>query len=177
MLETGLIPPNIHFNEPNPNIQWDKWNVTVPKQLTPWPTDGLHRISVNSFGYGGWNGHVVLDDACHYLAARKIAINGHASNGSNGVNGHILNGLNGTNSIATITNGHAPNLDRPRPRLFVWSAQDKDGLKRIEPPLAKYIHAKTEGYQTPSLNENEKSKNEEFMAELAYTLGERRSRL
>ena len=230
MLETGLIPPNIHFTEPNPNILWDKWNVTVPTELTPWPTDGLRRISVNSFGYGGSNGHVVLDDAYHYLAARKLAINGQASNGINGVNGHlsngvngvnghlsngvngvnghlsngvngvnghvsngvngvnghvlngvngvnghVLNGVNGTNGVAAITNAHATSLNRPQPRLFVWSAQDKDGLKRIEQPLAKYIHAKTAGYQSPSPYENKRT--EEFMAELAYTLGERRSRL
>lgn len=183
MLETGLIPPNIHFKKPNPNIKWDKWNVTIPTELTPWPTDGVRRISVNSFGYGGSNGHVVLDDAYHYLAARKLAVNGHASNGnngnvSNGVNGlhgHTSNGVDDANGVAVLTNGHAPSLDRPRPRLFVWSAQDRDGLKRIEEPLSKYIHAKAAGYQTPS--PYEKNRTEEFMAELAYTLGERRSRL
>jgi len=190
MLETGLIPPNINFNNPNPNIQWDKWNVSIPTELTPWPTDGVRRISVNSFGYGGSNGHVVLDDAYHYLAARKIAINGHASNGVNGVNGvngHASNGVNGVNGHHSNgvnghtlngvngTNGDSSSLDRPRPRLFVWSAQDKDGLKRIEQPLAKYIQDKAAGYQTPS--PYEKNKTEEFMAELAYTLGERRSRL
>ena len=164
MLETGLIPPNIHFNEPNPEIPWDKWNVTVPTELMPWPTNGLRRISVNSFGYGGSNGHVVLDDAYHYLTARRLAINGHASNG-----------VNGTNGVAAITNGHAPNLDRLRPRLFVWSAQDKGGLKRIEQPLAKYIDAKAAGFQNHS--PYEENKTEEFMAKLAYTLGERRSRL
>jgi acyl transferase domain-containing protein len=182
MLETGLIPPNIHFNTPNPNIQWDKWNVTVPTELTTWPTDGVRRISVNSFGYGGSNGHVVLDDAYHYLAARKLAINGHSSNSFSDVNRHLSNGVNGTNGVngkngvvAAITNGHTPRLDCPRPRLFVWSAQDKDGLKRIEQPLSKYIQAKIAGYQTPS--PCEKNMTGEFMARLAYTLGERRSRL
>ncbi|KAK3319476.1 putative polyketide synthase [Cercophora scortea] len=211
MLETGLIPPNINFNKPNPNIQWDKWNVRVPTQLTPWPTDGVRRISVNSFGYGGSNAHAVLDDAEHYLAARKRALNGHgsngvngvngvnghsvnghtngvnghanginghanghtnghASNGVNGVNGHASNGINGTNGTAAKTNGNvASDQDAPRPHLFVWSAQDKDGLKRMEEPLAKYIEAKAAGYNP--------TETETFMAELAYTLGERRSRL
>lgn len=175
MLETGLIPPNIHFNEPNPNIPWDKWNVTVPTELTPWPTNGLRRISVNSFGYGGSNGHVVLDDAYHYLAARKLAINGHASNGVHGTNGHISNGVNGTNGDATLKKGHASIKDCPRPRIFAWSAGDKEGLKRIEESLAKYIHAKAAGHQT--LSPYEKNNDEDFMAKLAYTLGERRSRL
>lgn len=165
MLESGLIPPNIHFNEPNPKIQWDKWNVTVPTKLTSWPTRGLRRISVNSFGYGGSNGHVVLDDAHHYLAARKIASNGYTSNG-----------VHGTNGAATIINGDGLSLGQSRSRLFVWSAQDKDGLKRIEQPLADYINNKSAEYQTLS-SPSQKNDSEKFMAELAYTLGERRSRL
>jgi acyl transferase domain-containing protein len=29
--------------------------------MTPWPKDRLKRASVNSFGYGGSNGHCILD--------------------------------------------------------------------------------------------------------------------
>ncbi|KFA49985.1 hypothetical protein S40293_05963 [Stachybotrys chartarum IBT 40293] len=175
MLETGLIPPNINFNRPNPNIQWDKWNVTIPTELTPWPTDGLRRISVNSFGYGGSNGHVVLDDAYHYLAARKLASNGQVSNGVCSIDGDVTNGVSSINGVPTFANGHTTSLDRPRSRLFVWSAQDKDGLKRIEQPLARYIQTKAAGYHTSS--PYEKDKTDDLMAELAYTLSERRSRL
>lgn len=37
-----------------------------------WPSCGLRRISVNSFGFGGTNAHVVLDDAFHYLASKGL---------------------------------------------------------------------------------------------------------
>lgn len=40
--------------------------------MTPWPTDGLRRASVNSFGYGGSNAHCVLDDTFNYLKLRGI---------------------------------------------------------------------------------------------------------
>ena len=43
-----------------------------PLELTPWPTTGLRRVSVNSFGFGGTNAHAVLDDAYHYLRLRGI---------------------------------------------------------------------------------------------------------
>jgi acyl transferase domain-containing protein len=37
-----------------------------------WPASGLRRVSVNSFGFGGSNTHVVLDDAYHYLKDRHL---------------------------------------------------------------------------------------------------------
>lgn len=44
----------------------------VPLELTPWPINGPRRISVNSFGFGGTNVHVILDDARSYLAERGL---------------------------------------------------------------------------------------------------------
>ena len=54
-LEKGEIPANIWFEKPNPRIPMDEWNIKVPVELTPWPSDGPRRISINSFGYGGTN--------------------------------------------------------------------------------------------------------------------------
>lgn len=208
MLESGMIPPNIHFKNPNPEIQFDKWNVRVPTELTPWPTAGLRRISVNSFGYGGTNAHAVLDDAQHYLSAREHALslknaangmNGAVSvnglntvkelNGTNGVNGvkqlngsngvNEVNGMNGVNEVngmnRVATLRHSPTLNDALPRLFIWSAQDKDGLTRMKEPLATYVQAKIGQFQSHGQDAIEKK--EAFMAELAHTLSERRSRL
>lgn len=62
-LENRIIPPNIKFKEPNPNIQWDEYGLAVPTEPMPWPEARSERISVNSFGIGGTNAHVVLDSA------------------------------------------------------------------------------------------------------------------
>jgi acyl transferase domain-containing protein len=45
----------------------------VPTTCVPWPTEGLRRISINSFGFGGSNGHLILDDAFHTLEALDIS--------------------------------------------------------------------------------------------------------
>jgi acyl transferase domain-containing protein len=37
--------------------------LAVPTEVVPWPKDRLQRISVNSFGLGGANAHVILDAA------------------------------------------------------------------------------------------------------------------
>lgn len=62
-LENRTIPPNIRFTSPNPKIPFEEANLTVPLDPTPWPTNKLERVSINSFGIGGSNGHVILDSA------------------------------------------------------------------------------------------------------------------
>ncbi|KAI2910620.1 hypothetical protein CBS147371_8770 [Aspergillus niger] len=64
-LEHRILPPNIHFNTPNPNIPFKEAKLQVPVDPTPWPAGRCERISVNSFGIGGTNAHfkVVLDSA------------------------------------------------------------------------------------------------------------------
>lgn len=39
----------------------------IPTSCVPWPSAGLRRVSVNSFGFGGSNAHTILDDAYHTL--------------------------------------------------------------------------------------------------------------
>ncbi|WP_290652049.1 beta-ketoacyl synthase N-terminal-like domain-containing protein, partial [Aquisalimonas sp.] len=62
-VEHRQIPPNLHFSEPNPAIPFDELALRVPTQLEPWPaTHGRARAGVNSFGFGGANAHVVLEE-------------------------------------------------------------------------------------------------------------------
>lgn len=68
ILESGIIPPNVNFEKVNPKIPLKKWNLQFPVKSTPWPTAGVRRISINSFGVGGTNAHVILDDAYSFLS-------------------------------------------------------------------------------------------------------------
>ncbi|CAB0015644.1 unnamed protein product, partial [Nesidiocoris tenuis] len=58
-METGLIPPNINFDEPRKDIPYlTDGTMTVITEPTPWE-GGM--VGVNSFGFGGANCHALLD--------------------------------------------------------------------------------------------------------------------
>src|SRR5712692_5015321 len=63
-LKHRLIPPSLHFHEPNPNIPWQKLPLMVAQELMPLPVGSEPTIAgVNSFGVTGTNAHVVLQEA------------------------------------------------------------------------------------------------------------------
>ncbi len=65
VLKHRRIPPSLHFEIPNPNIDFAALKLRVPVALEPFPeTGGDVRIAgVNSFGFGGANAHVLLTEA------------------------------------------------------------------------------------------------------------------
>ncbi|XP_065216376.1 fatty acid synthase-like [Planococcus citri] len=56
--ESGIIPPNLRFNTPNPNIK-GLLNGNLQIVSKPTPLEGEY-FALNSFGIGGSNGHIVL---------------------------------------------------------------------------------------------------------------------
>ncbi|PYI00202.1 polyketide synthase [Aspergillus ellipticus CBS 707.79] len=62
-LEHRVIPPNIKFTAPNPKIPFEACKLTVPVEPMPWPESRWERVSINSFGVGGSNAHLILDSA------------------------------------------------------------------------------------------------------------------
>ncbi|KAF4769894.1 hypothetical protein HAV15_011851 [Penicillium sp. str.  len=62
-VERGMIPGNPTFVNPNPNIDFDALRVRATRHMIKWLAMKKHRASVNSFGFGGANAHVVLESA------------------------------------------------------------------------------------------------------------------
>lgn len=65
-LQHREIPPSLHFQRPNPEIDLSASSFTVNDTLRPWPApseDAPRRAGVSSFGIGGTNAHVVLEEA------------------------------------------------------------------------------------------------------------------
>lgn len=63
MLEHGAVPPSLHFNEPNPDIDFDALNLAVPTTLTRRAMREDAVVGINSFGFGGTNATVLLSRA------------------------------------------------------------------------------------------------------------------
>ncbi|KAK8014373.1 hypothetical protein PG990_007669 [Apiospora arundinis] len=178
MLEQGQIPPSLYYEKPNPHIPMDDWNLRVPTELTPWPADGLRRISINSFGYGGTNAHCILDDAYHYLKERRIAGN-HNVKVADGSSPAISedSGVSLSEPIGPLTlrNTDTESETEPDkamalfPRLLIWSSNEKEGVYRTCAAHASYLKSK--------FAELEAKHKSEVFSKLIRTLHARRSRL
>ncbi|NER53004.1 MAG: type I polyketide synthase, partial [Symploca sp. SIO1A3] len=58
------IPPNLHFNNPNPYIPWEQFPIRIPTKPIPWSVEKGSRIAgVSSFGFTGTNAHVLVEEA------------------------------------------------------------------------------------------------------------------
>jgi acyl transferase domain-containing protein/acyl carrier protein len=68
-LRHGRVPPNLHFREINPHLGLDSTRFRVPLAVETWSVaEGPRRGAVSSFGLGGTNGHVILEEAPHEVA-------------------------------------------------------------------------------------------------------------
>lgn len=65
-LEKATLPPILHYQKPNPKIDFANSPFYVNAKLTPW-TEGRHgqprRAGISAFGVGGTNAHVILEEA------------------------------------------------------------------------------------------------------------------
>ncbi|KAH7394644.1 thiolase-like protein [Pyrenochaeta sp. MPI-SDFR-AT-0127] len=145
-VEKGTIAPNIWFQRGNPAIDFEGWRLQAPTETKDWPLEGLRRASVNSFGYGGTNAHVIVDDAYHYLQQYRRS------------GGHIRNDSDFVSPACEMTIGADP-----RSRLFPLSAKIERGLAYMRKTLADHPQTQSDFDE------------EGLLDGLAYTLCERRS--
>ncbi|KAH8896398.1 putative polyketide synthase [Thozetella sp. PMI_491] len=64
VIQHGILPPNMLFNELNPRVAPFYSDLQVVTKQQPWPAlkfNQPRRVSVNSFGFGGTNAHVILE--------------------------------------------------------------------------------------------------------------------
>ncbi|WP_419194452.1 HAD-IIIC family phosphatase [Novipirellula herctigrandis] len=60
----GKIPASLNFNRPNPNIDFESTPFYVATKQQEWKSNGTpRRAGLSSFGVGGTNAHVVLEEA------------------------------------------------------------------------------------------------------------------
>ena len=154
-LENGTIAPNLWFKKGNPKIDFDALRIRVPTTALPWPTRGLRRASVNGFGYGGTNAHVVIDDAYHYMDGKGIM----------GKHKTLVPGSDILPQNGTRTPDTSGTTSTPRYRAFPLSGHEAASVLTAAKSLSEYLLARVSGL------------GDSFLDDLAYTLTERRSKL
>ncbi|KAJ4300071.1 hypothetical protein N0V90_005320 [Kalmusia sp. IMI 367209] len=158
-LEKGIIPPNTNFERLNFNIDDEFYRLAFPQECIEWPSvpGEIRRASVNSFGFGGANAHVVLDDARSYLQAHQLrgkhrTIPPKPADTVPHTNGYDIPTVAGNCHDAFV------------PQLLVFSASDKGGIERQSRAHSAHIKG-YRGYYPPR-----------FFSDYAFTLAAYRSR-
>ncbi|KAL3473119.1 polyketide synthase [Aspergillus californicus] len=74
ILEHGMIPGSYGVRDINPKLKAEERHIVIPTELTAWPdrSPRVRRIGINSFGYGGANAHVILEEAPEIPAAVSL---------------------------------------------------------------------------------------------------------
>ncbi|KAI9693527.1 MAG: Type I Iterative PKS [Bogoriella megaspora] len=158
VLEKGIIPPNAGFERLNKRVQAERYHLNIPKEAKPWPTRGLRRVCVNSFGFGGSNAVVILDDAHHFPL-------------SQGYKTHHRTTIEPPSAEDVNVVGRKANTNRigekpqSRPGLLVWSANDEDGVKRLQARLQQFFE------------QHAHKLHDEDLRDIVYTLGMKRTNL
>ncbi|KEY74780.1 hypothetical protein S7711_06677 [Stachybotrys chartarum IBT 7711] len=121
-LEKGLVAPNCNFQSQNKKLDLDGWNIKIPTTTIPWPSKyHVRRASINNFGFGGANAHVIIEqyrpaaaDPCfvkhndfpHTNGTHKTKIDVTVNSISNGTADGTKNGATSSETIARANDVH-----------------------------------------------------------------------
>ena len=134
-------------------VKFEEWKLKVPIEVLRWPRNKIvRRASVGAFGYGGANAHFIIDDIESYL---------NGSTTPSALRQSALYGKGFLRSGVAVEASMAIN----RPYLLTFSAKTASGIK-------KYVDTLTTAVTADSIREAKSN-----LADLAYTLGIRRSLL
>ncbi|MFJ2811696.1 SDR family NAD(P)-dependent oxidoreductase [Kitasatospora sp. NPDC087271] len=61
-LKHRQLVPSLHAEQLNPNISFERTPFRVQRELSPWHSDGPRIAAVSSFGAGGSNAHVIVEE-------------------------------------------------------------------------------------------------------------------
>ena len=115
---------------------------------------------MNSFGYGGSNAHVILDDAYHYLESRKLPGN-HCTALQSNIPSNMAEVPSSDIPVDPNHTGH----EGTHLILLVFSAADEGGISRLTEAYRQFFHNRD-----PAVTSK-------FLQDLAFTVNTRRSSL
>ncbi|MGB0929747.1 MAG: amino acid adenylation domain-containing protein, partial [Chitinophagales bacterium] len=121
-----LMPPTMHFKNPNPQIPFDKSPFYVNQRLQRWKrSETPRRAGVSSFGLGGTNAHVILEEAPLLLQplSKSSTVDKASEN---------------------FDNGSQPCQQLKRHQLFLLSAKTENALQESTQDLSVFLQRKPE---------------------------------
>lgn len=137
----------------------------IAREATPLP-QGPRRVSLNSFGYGGTNCHVIIEDLSTCAASGRALSSLGLRN-----NGHTAGLLSEIKTNGAINGTIANGVNIPRPQLFLLSANSEKSLKASAKNVLQWISS--HGGSSRADSQAQKG----LLDDLAYTLSARRTLL
>ncbi|KAL3434320.1 hypothetical protein BDV09DRAFT_204784 [Aspergillus tetrazonus] len=131
-LENVTIPPLAALETLKPDLHslLESTKIMIPSKPVPWPHDGARLASVNSFGFGGTNAHVILESAPSFELQTQPTNGFHTDTDCICIDTDSDSPANG---VVTPSSDYEhgppePNEDG-RPQLFIVSAKSRISLE------------------------------------------------
>src|SRR5271165_1923633 len=129
-LRDSVLPPSVHCEHPNPNVDFAHSPLYVNTELKPWtmPKDGVRRAGVSAFGFGGTNFHLALEE----FIPHKLNGNGKRSVAVGEIPTAIVQGA--TMSAKSVTSGVTGEVSRKAPlggALVIGAATGAELIERL----------------------------------------------
>jgi acyl transferase domain-containing protein/NADPH:quinone reductase-like Zn-dependent oxidoreductase/NAD(P)-dependent dehydrogenase (short-subunit alcohol dehydrogenase family)/acyl carrier protein len=158
MLQHGKMPATIGIQTLKPNLALEEHGIQIPQQLMDWPAGRRRRVSVNNFGYGGTNAHLILESLEERRHTQGNEV--HEMNGQHKVNGfHEANGFHISASEAEPERAHNEGFT-----IITLSAKTSESVIQLAKRLDNWVSSK-------------KSAEKSLLRNMAFTLSSRRSHM
>ena len=162
----GVIPRHLHFDTPNPQLDWDRLPVRVTSESTGWPLDGGRppRAAVSAFGISGTNAHLVIEGYGPPTAAESLTNEASPEGAPSRVRISLPDPHANLTPVAQVQEPRAT-------RLLPLSAKSDGALRLL---AGRYLAWLSERNGTAA---NGDSVPEPLLADMAWTAGTGRSHL
>ncbi|GAA3019412.1 hypothetical protein GCM10020229_33330 [Kitasatospora albolonga] len=145
-LHHKLLPPTINVDEPNPAIDFENSPFYVNTETRPWirdPERERRRAAISSFGFGGTNFHVVLEEYGDGEDLKVLFPVARVHHWHAATAGELAGALNGPESVEAAPAGHA------RIALVARTAEELAELRALaaaelaaKPGVTEWAHPK-----------------------------------
>ncbi|MEM7532862.1 MAG: beta-ketoacyl synthase N-terminal-like domain-containing protein, partial [Chloroflexota bacterium] len=116
-MQHGELPASLHFDKPNPHIDWANIPIQVLNKRTPWerPAESGERMAgVSSFGMTGTNAHIIVAEP-------------------------PINETDGTHPDESVIGGASRDIERPY-QLLTLSAKTPSALQELADRYIQYLN-------------------------------------